>query len=50
LDSDGKTLATSDGPDGNVGFEKPQWEKMLRATASKLTAGQIGMLLEKVKE
>jgi len=50
LDADGKILATSDGPDGNVGFERPQWEMMLRATASKLTAAQIATLLEKVKE
>jgi len=50
LDADGKVLATSDGPDGNVGFEKPQWEKMLRATAAKLTAEQIAVLVEKVKE
>jgi thiol-disulfide isomerase/thioredoxin len=50
LDADGKVLATSDGPDGNVGFEKPQWEKMLRATASKLTAEQIASLLGRVKE
>jgi thiol-disulfide isomerase/thioredoxin len=50
LDADGKKLATSDGPEGNVGFEKPQWEKMLRATAAKLTPEQIKALLEKVKE
>ena len=50
LDSDGKILATSDGPDGNVGFEKTQWEKMLRATAAKLREEEIKALLEKVKE
>ena len=49
-DSDGKILATSDGPDGNVGFEKTQWEKMLRATAAKLREKEIKTLLEKVKE
>src|SRR5204863_7996528 len=50
LDADGKTLATSDGPDGNVGFEKPQCEKMVRATAKNLTAEQIANLLANVKE
>ena len=50
LDADRKVLATSDGPDGNVGFEKPQWEKMVRATAAKLKAEEVATLLKNVKE
>ena len=51
LDADGKVLATSDGPDGNVGFPDPHksagiahFLKTLRETAQRLTEEDLGSL------
>lgn len=49
LDADGKTLATADGPDGNIGFpvkpaEIEHFGRMLRQTAQRLTAAQIAQI------
>ena len=51
LDADGKPLITSDGPDGNIGFPSDaagvaHFEKMVRATAEKLTDREIQSLLK----
>ena len=50
LDSDGKSLVTSDGPQGNVGFpesaqEASYFEWMLRATAQRLSDDEITTLI-----
>ena len=50
LDADGKTLITSDGPEGNIPYSdtpasKKQFEKMFRATARRLTAEEKQKLL-----
>jgi hypothetical protein len=50
LDADGKTLATSDGPKGNIGYPgeaegQAHWEQMLRSTAKRLTPEEIQSLL-----
>jgi hypothetical protein len=51
LDQNGKTLITSDDPKtGNIGYPgeaagRLHWERMLRATARHMTAGDIQALL-----
>ena len=51
LDADGKVLATSDGPDGNIGFPGPHepdgiahFLKTLRETATRLSADDLSVL------
>jgi hypothetical protein len=50
LDVDGKTLITSDGPGGNIGYPgdasgRTHWEKMLRTGAWRLTEAEVRGLL-----
>ncbi len=49
LDSKGKVLATSDGPEGNIGYPNnpdriDHFLKMLTATAHRLTSEQLAIL------
>ena len=55
LDGDGKTLVTSDGPKGNIGYpaqpeEIDHFVEMLVKTATRLTAEQIGALEKSLRE
>jgi hypothetical protein len=54
LDADGKTLITSDGPHGNIGYPgepggQSHWEQMLRSTAKRLTPDEIQSLLQPLR-
>jgi hypothetical protein len=54
LDAQGKTLATSDGPKGNIGYPgepdgQAHWEQMLRTTAQRLTPDDIQSLLQPLR-
>ena len=49
LDADGKVLATSDGPDGNIGFpssaeEIDHFMAMLRTSATRLTEADFAAI------
>lgn len=55
LDADGKTLITSDGEEGNIGYpggEKSQehWLKMLTSTKQRLTDDDIAALMKPLSE
>ena len=55
LDADGKTLATSDGPDGNVGFpvqpnEIAHWLDMFKETAKKITSMELGTIKQELEK
>src|SRR6267378_2725898 len=55
LDAEGKALATSDGPKGNVGYpyepeEIEHFIGMLRQSARKLNAAQIGQVEEALRK
>jgi len=54
LGADEQVLATSDGPDGNIGFpaqaaEIQHFMSMLKKTATRLTAAQLGTIEEALK-
>lgn len=55
LDAEGRVLATSDGPLGNIGFPQAfegrrHFRRMLEATAQRLTADEIAALVETLRE
>ncbi len=55
LDAEGKTLATSDGPKGNIGcpvepHEIEHFLAMIRKTAKNLSAGEIFSLDQALRE
>lgn len=54
LDAEGKTLATSDGPDGNIGFPNSEagiqhFAQMLRLTASRMSDAELEGVIADLK-
>ena len=51
LDADGRTLATSDAEDGNIGYptddaDRAHFEQMLRTTRQRLSDAELAALLK----